>query len=95
MIDFVCGFGSVLTEVVEDPEVNTVVEVMGGTTIAKDVVFSAIKAGKNVVTANKALLAAFQPELSALLAQNPQVKFGYEAAVCGGETKAFIYVPAP
>jgi len=57
---------------------------MGGITHAKDVVFAAIKAGKNVVTANKALIAAYLPELQALLAENPQVKFSYEAAVCGG-----------
>jgi homoserine dehydrogenase len=51
---------------------------------AKDVVFKAIAAGKNVVTANKALIAAFLPEIQELLAKHPKVSFNYEAAVCGG-----------
>ena len=41
---------------------------------AKDVVFRAIAAGKHVVTANKALIAAFLPELQALLEANPTVR---------------------
>jgi homoserine dehydrogenase len=41
---------------------------------AKDVVFGAIHAGKHVVTANKALIAAFLPELQASLAANPTVR---------------------
>ncbi len=68
----------------DDPEINTVVEVMGGVTEAKEVVFGAIQKGKHVVTANKALLAMFLPEITALLKQHPHVKFAYEAAVCGG-----------
>lgn len=60
------------------------VEVMGGITEAKDVVFGAIERGKHVVTANKALLATFLPEIIELLKKHPEVKFGYEAAVCGG-----------
>lgn len=43
-------------------------------TDAKDVVFRAIEAGKHVVTANKALIAAYLPELEAALAANPSVK---------------------
>lgn len=46
--------------------------------------FGAIQRGKHVVTANKALLAAFLPELTALLAKHPEVTLGLEAAVCGG-----------
>ena len=46
--------------------------------------FRAIAAGKHVVTANKALIAAFLPELMDLLKKNPTVSFNYEAAVCGG-----------
>ena len=42
---------------------------------AKDVVFQAIAAGKHVVTANKALIAAFLPELQAALLANPTVRF--------------------
>ena len=57
---------------------------MGGITHAKDVVFKAIEKGKHVVTANKALIANYLPELLALLKSNPSVNFSYEAAVCGG-----------
>eukprot|EP00624_Nannochloropsis_granulata_P005668 evm.model.NODE_40385_length_66094_cov_35.488079.16 len=71
-------------QVLDDPDINTVVEVMGGITEAKEVVFGAIAKGKHVVTANKALLAAYLPEIVALLKEHPEVKFGYEAAVCGG-----------
>jgi hypothetical protein len=72
------------TAVLDDPEINTVVEVMGGVTDAKEVVFGAIQKGKHVVTANKALLAKHLPEITALLKEHPEVKFAYEAAVCGG-----------
>jgi len=71
-------------EILNDPTINCVIEVAGGITTAKDVVFGAIKAGKHVVTANKALIAAFLPEIQKSLAENPTVKFNYEAAVCGG-----------
>jgi len=73
-------------------DIDLVVEVMGGTTIAKDVVFRALRAGKDVVTANKALIADCLPELEAVVAEAnaaqgagaSRVQFGYEAAVCGG-----------
>ncbi len=42
---------------------------------AKDVVFRAIAAGKHVVTANKALIAAFLPELETALEQKPSVRY--------------------
>ena len=65
---------------------------MGGTTLAKDVVFRALRAGKDVVTANKALIADCLPEIETVVAEAnaaqgagaPRVQFGYEAAVCGG-----------
>ena len=50
-------------DILGDASINVVVELMGGITSAKDVVFGAINAGKHVVTANKALIAAFLPEL--------------------------------
>mmetsp|Transcript_25725 Transcript_25725/g.41800 ORF Transcript_25725/g.41800 Transcript_25725/m.41800 type:complete len:499 (-) Transcript_25725:291-1787(-) len=78
--EIVTDFNAIL----DDPEINCVIEVMGGTTAAKDVVYAAIGKGKHVVTANKALLAQHLPEIQELLAQNPGVKFGFEAAVCGG-----------
>lgn len=61
------------SEILEDPSINCVVELMGGTTHAKDVVFRAIASNKHVITANKALVAAFLPEIKELLAQHPSV----------------------
>jgi len=78
--ELVTDYGAILN----DPSINCVVEVMGGTTHAKDVVFGAIAAGKHVVTANKALIAAYLVEIQQLLQANPSVQFLYEAAVCGG-----------
>ena len=70
-------------EVVRDPEVDVVVELIGGTTVARDLVTQAIEAGKHVVTANKALIAEFGNELIAL-AERAQVALRFEAAVAGG-----------
>lgn len=70
--------------VLEDPSIDMVVELMGGVTVAKDAVFSALSQGKHVVTANKALVAAHLPEIQAAIKQQQGVAFGYEAAVCGG-----------
>ena len=70
-------------KVVCDPEVNLVAELIGGTTTAREVVLTALKLGKPVVTANKALLSAHGEELFAAAK-----KFGtnlyYEASVAGG-----------
>jgi len=71
-------------DILGDSSINCIVELMGGVTSAKDVVFKAISAGKHVVTANKALIASFLPELQAALKSNPLVSFNFEAAVCGG-----------
>jgi len=84
-----CDLTTNTADVVDDPEIDIVVEVMGGTTLAKDVVTGALKAGKHVVTANKALIAQDLPELEALIhtinaGRDEPVQFGYEAAVCGG-----------
>jgi homoserine dehydrogenase len=69
--------------VVFDPDVHVVVELVGGTTVALEVILSALKLGKPVVTANKALLSTHGEELFAAAK-----KFGanlyYEASVCGG-----------
>ena len=51
--------------VVRDPEVDVVVELIGGTTLAKQLVLEAISLGKHVVTANKALLAEHGTEIFA------------------------------
>ena len=69
--------------VVHDPRVNLVVELMGGTTTAREVVLAALRLGKPVVTANKALLSAHGEELFAT-AQNFGANLYYEASVAGG-----------
>jgi homoserine dehydrogenase len=69
--------------IINDPDIDMVVEVMGGTGLAKTVVETAIQNKKHVVTANKALLAEHLERIQSLVADN-QVGFGYEAAVCGG-----------
>lgn len=69
--------------VVEDPEVQVVVELIGGTTVAKELVEKAIANNKHVVTANKALIAEFGNELFAK-ARAQGVCIAYEAAVAGG-----------
>lgn len=70
-------------EVVNDPEVNVVAELMGGTTTARTVTLAALKVGKPVVTANKALLSAHGEELFAA-AQQHGANLYYEASVAGG-----------
>jgi len=66
-----------------DPEIDIVVELIGGYTVAKEVVLAAIAAGKHVVTANKALLAVHGEEIFAA-AQAKGVMVAFEAAVAGG-----------
>ena len=70
--------------ILKDESINSVLELMGGVTPAKYDVFVALEAGKHVITASKALLAAFLPEIIDLLAQHPSAKLCFEAAVCGG-----------
>jgi homoserine dehydrogenase len=70
-------------EVVRAPDVDIVVELIGGTTVAKDLVLEAIGRGKHVVTANKALLAKHGNEIFAR-AQKQGVMVAFEAAVAGG-----------
>ncbi len=70
-------------KVVNDPNVDIVVELIGGTGIAKDLVLKAIDSGKHVVTANKALLAKHGNEIFAA-AQKKGVMVAFEAAVAGG-----------
>ncbi len=70
-------------EVVRDPGVEIVVELIGGYGVAKDLVLAAIANGKHVVTANKALLALHGNEIFAA-AQDKGVMVGFEAAVAGG-----------
>ena len=69
--------------VVDDPEVDIVVELIGGDTVARELVLKAIENGKHVVTANKALLAKHGNEIFAA-AQKKGVMVAFEAAVAGG-----------
>ncbi len=69
--------------VVNDPEVDVVVELIGGYGVAKELVMLAIANGKHVVTANKALLATHGNEIFAA-AQAKGVMVAFEAAVAGG-----------
>jgi homoserine dehydrogenase len=93
--DFVIPSGCTITDryddILEDESIDLVVEVMGGTTDAKDVVFKALRKRKDVVTANKALIAKHLVEIEEILAEmnqdvdrDQEVEFRYEAAVCGG-----------
>ncbi len=70
-------------EVVNDPEVAIVVELIGGDTLARELVMQAIANGKHVVTANKALIAKHGNEIFAA-AQERGVMVAFEAAVAGG-----------
>ncbi len=69
--------------VIRNPEIDVVVELIGGTTIAKELQLAAIRAGKHVVTANKHLLAKYGNEIFAA-AREQDVMVGFEAAVAGG-----------
>ncbi len=70
-------------KLIDDPNVDVIVEVMGGIDIAKDIILKSLKARKSVVTANKAVMARYGSEIYATAA-----KYGcyvlLEAAVCGG-----------
>lgn len=69
-------------EVIEDPEVDLVIELIGGTTFAKEVVIGALQNGKSVVTANKALMASCGEEVMNL-AEEKGVEIAFEASVGG------------
>ena len=69
--------------VINDPEVDIVVELIGGTTFARTLVTEALKAGKHVVTANKALMATYGEEIMGLAAEKG-LEIAFEASVGGG-----------
>ena len=69
--------------VVNDPQVDVVTELVGGTGLAKTMILAALKLGKPVITANKALLSAHGEELFAA-AEQYGTNLYYEASVCGG-----------
>ncbi len=66
-LDSKIKFYSNVVDLASDPNVDVIIEVMGGLTTAKDLIIAAIKNGKKVVTANKALLAEYGAELSELI----------------------------
>jgi len=70
-------------DVVKDPKVEIVIELIGGTTDAKSILVESMRVGKPVITANKALLAEHGNELIELASQHNGI-LGYEAAVAGG-----------
>ena len=78
-----CAVTRVMQDILSDPEIDTVVEVMGGLHPAFEYVSAALKAGKNVVTSNKHLLCHYYKELNRLAAENGVVLRG-TAAVGGG-----------
>jgi homoserine dehydrogenase len=72
-------------EILNDPEIDTVIEVMGGVHPAKEIITEALKKGKNIITANKAVLAHCGKELFEL-AERQKCYFGFCAAVTGYHT---------
>ena len=70
-------------KILNDPEIKIVVELIGGETVAKQIIIEAFEAKKSVVTANKALIAKYGVELFQRAKQNG-VSFLFEAAVGGG-----------
>jgi homoserine dehydrogenase len=75
--------GSDARALIARPELDAVIELIGGTTVARMLVLEAIQAGKHVVTANKALLAVHGTEIFAAARENGVV-VAFEAAVAGG-----------
>lgn len=72
-----------MSEILDNPEISIAIELIGGVDVARTVVLRALEAGKNVVTANKALLANCGPELFAKARELGRT-IGFEASVCGG-----------
>lgn len=70
-------------DIINDPEIDIVVELIGGTGVAKDVIVEALQAGKNVVTANKAIMASSGEEIMGL-AEEKGLEIAFEASVGGG-----------
>jgi homoserine dehydrogenase len=81
-VDSKIKFYSNAIDLANDPQVDVVIEVIGGTALAKELVETAIKNGKKVITANKALLAEFGSEISALV-EKYNGHIGFEASTAG------------
>lgn len=76
-------FTTNINDIITDPEIQIIVEVLGGLDPAKDIVFKAIENKKHIVTANKDLIATYGAELFDL-AKKHKVQIQFEASVCGG-----------
>jgi homoserine dehydrogenase len=81
------SFGAICTadaqDILDDPEIRIVVELVGGTTFARELVLAALGRKKHVITANKALLAEYGPQIFEAAARE-NVSVYFEAAVGGG-----------
>lgn len=78
-----------LQQILSDPQVDIVIELMGGYDAAKRVILDAVQRGKHVVTANKALLAVHGEDIFAV-ASRQGVDLGFEASVGGGDRKSVV-----
>jgi len=84
--DFPIGNAKIISnglEIAKDPEIDIVIELIGGTTVAKEIVMTAIENGKHIITANKKLIAEHGPEIFEA-ADKRNVSVYFEAAVGGG-----------
>lgn len=72
-----------IQDLLDDPELDIIVELMGGKDTAYELITKSLRSGRHVVTANKALLAERSNELFALAAEHG-VGLGYEASIAGG-----------
>jgi len=81
------GVGDIFSQdyhdIINDPDIDIVIELIGGTTVARNIVIEALQAGKNVVTANKALMATYGEEVMELADSQGKELF-FEASVGGG-----------
>lgn len=71
------------TEIVNDPEIDVVIELIGGTGVAKNIIMESLAAGKHVVTANKALMATAGEAILGLAGEKG-LEVAFEASVGGG-----------
>ncbi len=71
-----------VSDILDDKEIQVVIELVGGTTFAKDLILSSLAKGKHVITANKALIAEYGPSLFEM-AEQKGLSIGFEASVGG------------
>jgi len=70
-------------KLIDDPTIDVIVEVMGGTDIAKNIILKSLRVGKSVITANKTVMARYGEEIHKVALENGAYIL-FEAAVCGG-----------